>query len=67
MTSQIKEKLAQFARYTVLYYTPEHGRSRYTVRCECGKETEVYCWAGCKKCPNCGKMLTTLRQFQDED
>jgi ribosomal protein S27E len=47
----------EVARMKRLYYVPIHGRSHYVVRCECGAETEVYCWARSRKCPSCGKLL----------
>lgn len=45
------------AKMNRLYYVSEHGRSHYEVECECGWTGAVYCWARCKKCPSCGKLL----------
>lgn len=45
-----------------LYYTPEHGKSRYRVRCDCGCEFDFYCWSSKKKCPRCGYHYTHYDQ-----
>lgn len=55
----------EFAKMRVLYYVPEHGRSHYKVKCECGLIQDLYCWARVLRC-GCGKLLhTTISKVDD--
>lgn len=41
------------------YYSHANGQSGDWCRCECGEEVFVYRWRGCKRCPNCWKVIST--------
>ena len=41
------------------YYSVANGRSYYRCRCDCGEISDVFAWRGCKRCPNCGKVIVT--------
>jgi hypothetical protein len=43
-----------------LTYIPEHGRSRFSFRCNCGERQEVYVWSGKRKCQTCNVLLLLL-------
>lgn len=48
--------MSELGKIKILNYHAEHGRSGYTVKCECGRVQFVYCWSGVKKC-ECGRLL----------
>lgn len=41
------------------YISAANGRSGNLVRCECGQTLFVFAWRGCKRCPNCWKVIGT--------
>lgn len=45
------------------YYSVSNGRSYYRLKCECGEISDVFAWKGCKRCPNCKKILHTILSF----
>lgn len=47
------------------YSSVANGRSYYRFRCECGEVSDVFAWRGCKRCPNCGKLLHTILSFKE--
>lgn len=49
--------MSAFGKIKILSYHPEHGKSYYRVKCECGRIVDVYCWSGSKKC-DCGRILS---------
>lgn len=52
------KKLSLIAKVTNLgYFSQANGRSGYFLRCECGEDSFVFSWRGCKRCPNCWKIL----------
>jgi hypothetical protein len=60
-----KRNRSKIAKAEILNYYPEHGRSHYAVRCECGQLTELYCWSGSKRCPNCSKVIHRWLSFKE--
>lgn len=46
------------------YYSVANGRSYIRMRCECGEVSDVFAWRGCKKCPNCSKLLHRILSFR---
>lgn len=49
------------------YYSVANGLSYFKCRCECAELVDVYAWRGCKRCPNCGKVIVThmMRSFRE--
>jgi len=47
------------------YYSVANGRSYYQLRCECGEISDVFAWRGCKRCPNCKKILHLSLSFRE--
>lgn len=47
------------------YHSVSNGRSYYSLRCECGEVSDVFLWRGCKRCPNCKKILHTTLSFRE--
>lgn len=46
------------------YASVSCGRSYYNLRCECGQISYVFAWRGCKRCPNCKKLLHLRLSFR---
>ncbi len=38
-------------------YFGKHGKSHWLVTCECLQTLKIYAWRGCKRCPNCKKVV----------
>ena len=63
-TAQKKKNRNKTAKAAFLsYHSRENGRSYDLVRCECGEEVDIFRWRGCKRCPNCEKVIYTHMSF----
>jgi len=49
------------------YVSRANGRSVDRMLCECGEVSEVFRWRGCKRCPNCWKILHDELSYLDKD